>query len=71
VTNSVTPENVRPGESGATHHTWACPNCPWVHQAHPHYGWASHDDLAVEVHRITLCPVRVGAASTERPGGAA
>lgn len=37
---------------------WDCPDCGWFQQAHPRYGWAPHDDRAVEVHRTTLCPER-------------
>lgn len=36
--------------------TWECPDCGWFQQAHPRYGWASHDERAVQVHRSHLCP---------------
>lgn len=35
---------------------WECPNCHWVERAHPIYGWAKHNDRAVEVHKTMLCP---------------
>lgn len=35
---------------------WKCPNCPWSEKAHPTYGWQSHNDRAVEVHKTQLCP---------------
>lgn len=34
---------------------WSCPFCPWEEHAHPKYGWASHNDRAVEVHKTRLC----------------
>lgn len=35
---------------------WKCPNCPWVHKAHPAYNWTKDDERAVEVHQEQLCP---------------
>lgn len=35
---------------------WKCPNCNWVEKAHPDYGWQSHNQRAIEVHRQHLCP---------------
>ena len=37
---------------------WKCPDCPWVEKAHPTYGWAKHNDHAVEIHQTMLCPNR-------------
>ncbi|GAA1138586.1 hypothetical protein GCM10009606_17940 [Nocardioides aquiterrae] len=42
--------------------SWSCPDCAWMQTAHPAYGWAAHDDRAVEVHRTALCPARPGGA---------
>lgn len=43
------------------HTRWACNACPWVHAAHPVYGWSKRDDRAVEVHQTMLCPDAVTA----------
>lgn len=37
---------------------WECPKCGWTEKAHPKYGWASHNEHAVEVHKTMLCPER-------------
>lgn len=42
----------------AENDVWRCPDCPWVHAAHPRYGWQRYDDGAVEAHRKRLCPSR-------------
>lgn len=40
---------------------WSCPDCPWIHAAHPDFPWDRIDTRTVEVHQTMLCPNRPGA----------
>lgn len=52
--------HLTPGTKPYHQCAWYCPDCDWAQVPHPIYGWQTHDERAIEIHRSILCPTLRG-----------